>query len=362
MVGRQLHDERRDRALEQGVLENQPGQDGEADPGQVEQEDHVLAADREEGGGEQRIDRQPSTAAHERVHHNGQGAIALVLEGAGRHDRRHVAAEPDQQRHERLARQAEHAHEAVHDEGGARHVAGALEKGQGEEHEADRRDEGRHGLDAAADAGGEQPDQPGRGVEAAEQFGHAVDEDGAGRDVEEVDKSAADVDGEHESQIHHQEEDRQAEHAVEDHLVDLVGQGLAELGGVGHDVGRQPIDEAVAGVGQGDIGIFAEVGGERLLVALQFFAQLAIDQGDVLGVVLEQLHGQPVGLQGVPRGNPRDPAGQGRGRFLDLDRVDDVGFRNRVVLGAAVHDPLQLGQAAALGRGDRYHRHAKPVG
>jgi hypothetical protein len=60
-------------------------------------------------------------------HGDGHQAVAPVLEGAGGHDRRHVTAEADDQRHEGLARQSDPAHEAVHDESGAGHIAGIFE-------------------------------------------------------------------------------------------------------------------------------------------------------------------------------------------------------------------------------------------
>jgi hypothetical protein len=155
VIGRQLHDEARAVAGEQGALHDQPGQQGHGDAGEIEREDHVLPRVRKEDRREQHIDRQPGTAGHEGVHQDGQLALPVALQGARGHHRRHVAAEADDERHEGLARQADGAHGPVHDEGGAGHVAGILQRGQEDVQAGDDRDEGRHHSEAAADAVGQ---------------------------------------------------------------------------------------------------------------------------------------------------------------------------------------------------------------
>jgi len=79
------------------------------------------------GGGEECIDGQARAAGHEGGHGDRHEAVAAVLQGARGHDGRDVAAEADDERHEALARQPYPAHESVHDEGGARHVARIFE-------------------------------------------------------------------------------------------------------------------------------------------------------------------------------------------------------------------------------------------
>ena len=55
----------------------------------------------------------------------------------------------DKQRHERLARQPDAVHQAIHDERRAGHVAGVFQQRQHEEQQADLRQEHQHAADAA---------------------------------------------------------------------------------------------------------------------------------------------------------------------------------------------------------------------
>jgi len=71
-------------------------------------------------------------------------------------------------------------------------------------------DEGGHGLDTAANACGDDGNQPFRGTEGGEQFIKPVNEEGAGQLIEEIDEGAAQVDGEHENLVHGQEKDGDA--------------------------------------------------------------------------------------------------------------------------------------------------------
>ena len=72
---------------------------------------------------------------------------------------------PIEHGHEALARHAEGSHRAVHDEGGARHVAHVFQKREEEEEHADLRQEGKHRAHAAADAVDHQAVEPGVGHE-----------------------------------------------------------------------------------------------------------------------------------------------------------------------------------------------------
>ena len=78
---------------------------------------------RDEGADQQRVHRQPRRAGHQRRDHDGRQPVAQVRDGARRHDAGHGAGEARQQRDERAARQADAAHQAVEQEGGARQVA-----------------------------------------------------------------------------------------------------------------------------------------------------------------------------------------------------------------------------------------------
>ena len=187
-----------------------------------------------------------------------------MLERSCRHDRRHIAAETDDQRHEGLAGQAHPTHETVHDEGRARHVARVLQHRQEQEQEADHRDEGGDDLDAAADALRQQHRQPLGRTEAGEHRGHAIDQQRPGELVEEVDEGAADADGEQKHQIHHQQEDRHAQCPIEHDTVDAVGE--VATGAAAHrDRGRgDAVGKPVARVRHHDVDVVAELAREPL--------------------------------------------------------------------------------------------------
>ena len=92
----------------------------------------------EEGRRQEGQHRQPPGAGHERGQHHGEQPGLALLDDARAQDGRHVAAEAQQQRHARLAVQAHPVHVAVHDVGGAGHVAHVLEQAQaGEEDHQD---------------------------------------------------------------------------------------------------------------------------------------------------------------------------------------------------------------------------------
>ena len=73
------------------------------EPLQVQETDR---ARRNESGDEQRVDRQPRGAGHERRREDRGDPIAPIRNHARRHDRRHRAGEARQQRDHRLTRQA----------------------------------------------------------------------------------------------------------------------------------------------------------------------------------------------------------------------------------------------------------------
>ena len=298
VIGRHFHDEWRCFPFEQGVLEDQTGEHGKADADQIKEEHKVLAAGREEGRREQCIDRQARPAGHKGVHHNGQGAVTLVLQRTGGHDRRHIAAKADQHRHEGLAGQADEAHEPVHDKGGAGHVTGVFQKRKAEKHEADGRNEGGHGLDAAADARRQDGDQPLRGVEMPQQIAQAVHKDCAGQLIEKVDESAAHIDGDHEHQVHGQQKDGDAKHMAKHHTVDTVGQGGADLTLLCDQVSRQPGNKTVTSRSNDDIWFLFQItfdlglqGADSIEGSL---AERYIRQRMV--IAFEQFKRQPVGI------------------------------------------------------------------
>lgn len=109
--------------------------------------------------------------------------------------------------------------------GGAGHVAGILQKGEEEEHEADRRDEGGYGSDAppmpVARMAIDHPEPqlstaPGRR------------QDGASKLVEKVNEGAAQVDGEHEHQVYGHKKLANP-NAAQYYRIDTVGEGSVEV-------------------------------------------------------------------------------------------------------------------------------------
>ena len=85
-----------------------------------------------------------------------------------------------------------------------------------------------------------------------------IHQQGTGEDIEEVDKGTTDVDGEHEHQIHHHQEDGDTQHAVEYKAIDPVRGGTLDLalfaqGGAGHLV-----DKTITGIGQADVDVIPQ--------------------------------------------------------------------------------------------------------
>ena len=111
-------------------------------------------------------------------------------------------------------------------------------------------------MNAAANTGRQNPDQPGRSIETIQQCGHAINKNSSYSNVKEIDKCSANIDRKHKSQIHHQQKDRQTENSVENNFVNLVGQRLAQLAGVRHSICREPVDKTITGVCNGNISIF----------------------------------------------------------------------------------------------------------
>ena len=220
VVRRQLHDEVRRIALEERVLEDESRRDAEDDARDVDKEDELPRILREKRRAKQNPDRELRPAAHERRHEDREEAVALRLERARRHDRRHRAAEADEHRDERLARKPDSPHEAIHHERRAGHVAGVLEKREGEEHEADRRQEREDGLHGGSRAVRDNRRQPLRRVARAQEPGESRHEERVADAVEEVDERPTDNLGKPKDQVHDREEYWNAQETVEGELVD----------------------------------------------------------------------------------------------------------------------------------------------
>ena len=119
------------------------------DAGGVEAEHHqALQAEAapdlrvgDEGRDDQGVDRDPRRAGHQRRDQDGGQPVALVVDHPRRHDAGDRAGEARQQRDEGAAVQAGAAHDAVHQERGARHVAEVFQQQDEEEQDQDLRQE-----------------------------------------------------------------------------------------------------------------------------------------------------------------------------------------------------------------------------
>ena len=256
---------------------------------------------REEGGYKEGVDRKAGSARHEGVHQDRQNAVAVVLQRAGGQNGRNVAAKADQHGDEGLAGQPDGAQEAVHDEGRTGHVAGVLKEGQAEEDQEDGGNEGGDGLDTAADAIGEQGDDPLGHMAERQEGTEAVDKDGAAEHIEEVDKGSTEVDRDHEDQIHDAEKEGDPEDTVDQNMVDHGREGRAQLAVAVHDIPGEPVNKAIAPVGKHDIQIFAGMGFYPIHFAVEEGLEICTGgqrRGD--GVLFQQLDGQPTRI-GVVR-------------------------------------------------------------
>ena len=138
MIGDERHAERADDA---GGVEAEHHQPLQAD----EAPDLPVGNERRD---DQRIDRDARRAGHQRRHQDGGQPVALVVDHARRHDSGNGAGEARQQRNEGAAVQARAAHDAIHQERRARHVAEVFQQQDEQEQDQDLRQEHEHAADA----------------------------------------------------------------------------------------------------------------------------------------------------------------------------------------------------------------------
>ncbi len=107
---------------------------------------------RNERRDDQQVNRKPRRAGHERRDQNGGDAVALVLDGARRHDGRNRAGVGGKQRDEALALQADAGHGAVRDHRRARQIARIFQNADEQEQQQDLRQEHNHRSHAGPNA------------------------------------------------------------------------------------------------------------------------------------------------------------------------------------------------------------------
>ena len=92
---------------EEGMLEQQAGQDARRHADDIQAEDHQPGPGSKESRGEQPVHRQLGGAAHKGHQQDGHPPVLLILHGPGTHDGGHRAAEAHEHGDERLPAQAE---------------------------------------------------------------------------------------------------------------------------------------------------------------------------------------------------------------------------------------------------------------
>ncbi len=139
-------------------------------PLQVQQAPDFTAWD--EGAYEQRVDRQPGGAGHERRDHDGHQPVARIGNGAGRHDAGNGAGKTRQQGDKRAPRQANAAHQAVQQKCCARQVAGLFQHQDKKEQDDDLRQEHHDTACAGDDAVHDQASDPAHDAGVRQQRAH----------------------------------------------------------------------------------------------------------------------------------------------------------------------------------------------
>ena len=107
-----------------------------------------------------RVDRQSCRARHEGRNQNGGQPVALVLDGAGRHDGRHGTGVGREQRDKSFAVEPDGAHHAVGNQCRPSQVTRVLKNADEKKEQQDLRQEDQYGLHAIPQAIAHQRLQP----------------------------------------------------------------------------------------------------------------------------------------------------------------------------------------------------------
>ena len=201
------------------MFEHQAGQHRHDDTQYVQREDRQRAVLTKESRGKDGENRQTCAAGHKRRHHDGHQTLTRGVQRTCAHHRRYVTAKADDQRDERFARQSQRLHQTVHHKRSARHVAGVFKEGEEQIHHADLRYQRQHGVNPAAKALGQEDGQPVREMQRIANPLNTMDKECHGANIKQRLQRAANVDGKQEHQVHHEQENRQTEEAVEDNFI-----------------------------------------------------------------------------------------------------------------------------------------------
>ena len=353
MVYRQLHHERRCFTTHDGVFEHQARQHSHHDTQYVQREDRQCAVLTKERRGKDGENRQTCAAGHKRRHHDGHQTLTRGVQRTCAHHGRYVTAKADDQRDERFARQSQRLHQTVHHKRGARHVAGVFKEGEEQVHHADLRYQRQHGVNPAAKALGQEDSEPVREVQRVANPLNTMDKECYGANVKQWLQRAADVNGEQEHQVHHEQENRQPEEAVENDFIYRGGETARFC--------RQSIADGIADSGNALIARIGDV--QRRIV--HSLAQ-ACDGGieilrgitricAAVDIAFQHLQAQPAAL--FERHIFGHRVGEGI-RFLQ-QRLGIMDQLDSVVFFVAIDRQLQRFNAAGAGGNQRNHRAAK---
>ena len=121
-VWRKLHDERKVVILEETAhyLCCKYGKDYSK---RIHSQQHKSCIPREEGSGDEYVDRHASGTGHQRNDEHRYQTALRAFDGPGGHYSRDVASEAHDHRYERLSVQADLVHQTVHYEGGPGHIS-----------------------------------------------------------------------------------------------------------------------------------------------------------------------------------------------------------------------------------------------
>ena len=170
MVGGQFHHERSRIARERsGLLQDHARDDDRRHADKVRGSRHP-GGTAEDRARDHRDKRHFRAAGDEGRGHDGHAAVALVLNGARRHDPGDPAARADQHRDKGFARQTEATEDPVEYERDARHVPARLEDREEQEEHQHLRYEPEHRADARDDTVEDQPGEPIGGVRRVKTF------------------------------------------------------------------------------------------------------------------------------------------------------------------------------------------------
>ena len=220
-VGRHFEQQHGCFAAEEGSLEDPSECERHEDPEGVHGEDDrtffPCRGFGQEEGDHEGVDGEPSGAAHEGGDEDGDEAVFPIFDGASGHDAWDGAGEGAHEGDERFPVKTDFGHDAVHQEGGAGHVAAVFEEAEEEGQDEDLGEED----DDAANAGEDSVDEEGAEVGIWEGLGEEVGE-GFLRGFDEVHRPLGDGEDAEEHGGHGREEDGPSPEAVGEDGVELV--------------------------------------------------------------------------------------------------------------------------------------------